>query len=235
MSGHQFATSSGNSTGIFSSDSEITPYLEDLASRLKTTTPEIETADNNYWGLIDRVLAYAASAEQHIAEQQMRIRELENMSTTDELTGLNNRRSLRNHLTRVLSRAKRHGDKGIVAFLDMNEFKEINDRFGHDAGDKALQNLAGILQKNLRDTDFVARLGGDEFIFVLEKADIDQGIERAKQIRDIICNSSMIIRGQKIILSASMGLAIYDDSSSYDTLLSAADDAMYRDKKRCLR
>ncbi|OUR76452.1 hypothetical protein A9Q83_14720 [Alphaproteobacteria bacterium 46_93_T64] len=181
--------------------------------------------------MVDRVLAYAASAEQHIAEQQMRIRELEDLSITDELTGLNNRRALKAHMDRVLSASRRYGDMGVIGFLDLDNFKKINDTYGHDAGDHVLQSLSQILRENLRDTDYVARLGGDEFVFVLEKADTTYGLNRASEIRDIICQSEISLKRTTVKLSASMGLAIYDENSSFSGLLRSADKAMYEDKK----
>jgi len=232
MSGSLFATSSVQSTGSLSMDSDITPYLEDLASRLKDHNP-ISKNDGSplNWNLVDRVLAYAASAEQHIAEQQMRIRELEDLSITDELTGLNNRRALRKHLDRVLSAARRYGDMGVVAFIDLDNFKKINDTHGHDAGDTVLQALSKLLLENLRETDFVARMGGDEFVFVLEKADTTYGLNRASEIRDIICQTEIKLKRTTVKLSASMGLALYDENSTYTNLLKSADQAMYADKK----
>lgn len=100
MSGTQFSEIHQNAHALSTQDSQITQYLENLASSLKDTDREGPTGEDQHWKLINRVLAYAASAEQHIAEQKTRIRELENLSTTDELTGLNNRRGLLNHLNR---------------------------------------------------------------------------------------------------------------------------------------
>ena len=231
MSANLFATAQDDYAVNFRPEREIMPHLEDLAIRIKTKDRlKSEDEDTNYWRLIDRVLAYAASAEQHIAEQQSRIRELENLSTTDELTGLANRRGLTEHLHRVISSARRHKETGIVAFVDMDFFKQINDRYGHDTGDLALKLVAQILRDNMRDTDFAARLSGDEFIFVLEKADIQHGKERAEKIRQAICDATISARGEKISLSASIGITDYDSESRAVDLISAADKAMYLDK-----
>lgn len=231
MSANLFASAHDDYAANFRPEREIMPHLEDLALRIKTKDRQQEEAeDTNYWKLIDRVLAYAASAEQHISEQQSRIRELENLSTTDELTGLANRRGLTEHLQRVISSARRHRETGIIAFVDMDYFKKINDRFGHDTGDKALKLVAQILVDNMRDTDFAARLSGDEFIFVLEKADIKHGKERAEKIRQAICSATITARGETISLSASIGVTNYDCESSAADLISAADKAMYLDK-----
>ena len=230
MSSDLFATAAGLSSPPHAPESEIMPYLEDLADRIKSRSHIQESDNKAYWNLIDRVLAYAASAEQHIAEQQSRIKELENLSTTDELTGLANRRALKSHLQRVLSSASRHDETGVVAFVDMDFFKEINDQFGHDTGDLALKTVARILKENMRNTDFAARLSGDEFVFVLEKADIAQGKMKAELIRKTICETTLPVRGKEISLSASIGVASYDKDSKINSLLSEADKAMYKDK-----
>lgn len=231
MSGSQFAEIHQNAHTLSSQDSQITQYLENLASSLKGTDRKGPTGEDQHWKLINRVLAYAASAEQHIAEQKMRIRELENLSTTDELTGLNNRRGLRDYLTRAISSARRYTEAGVVAFLDLDNFKEINDTHGHDAGDLVLRQLAAILKSSLRDTDFIARLGGDEFVFILERADYAQGVARAYEIRKMLCDSLVPLKRGEATLSASMGLAKYDCESSFDYILKEADRAMYDDKK----
>ena len=231
MSADLFATAQNNYAANFHPEREIMPHLEDLALRIKTKDRLAEEdEDTNYWRLIDRVLAYAASAEQHIAEQQSRIRELENLSTTDELTGLANRRGLNEHLQRVIASARRHKETGIIAFVDMDFFKKINDRYGHDTGDMALRMVAQILKDNMRNTDFAARLSGDEFVFVLEKADIKHGKERAEIIRQAICKATLSARGETIHLSASIGVTSYDSESRAVDLISAADKAMYLDK-----
>lgn len=232
MSGTLFAEIPQNSGMMPSQERDVTLYLENLATSLKDSDRSKPDSEDRHWKLINRVLAYAASAEQHIAEQKQRIRELEDLSTTDELTGLNNRRGLREFLTRTISSARRHTEAGVVAFLDLDYFKQINDHHGHDAGDHVLRQLAAILKANLRDTDFVARLGGDEFVFVLERADHAQGIQRANEIREMLCESMIPLKRGEVPLSVSMGLAKYDCDSDYDTILRDADTAMYKDKRK---
>ncbi|MZR31109.1 GGDEF domain-containing protein [Sneathiella litorea] len=210
-------------------EAEIGAQLEDLSTALRTSLRR--QAPAKHWRLINRVIAYAASAEQHISEQQQRIQELEALSTTDELTGLHNRRGLQDFITRTLAMARRHGEEGVVAFLDLNEFKEINDRFGHDTGDIALQKFSEVIQGNLRGSDFVARIGGDEFVFVLTRTNAENGLTRALAILDEVCATSIQARGQKIFLKASMGVVPYTGESSYNELMTAADHAMYENKK----
>lgn len=210
-------------------EAEIGAHLEDLSTALKTSLRR--QAPAKHWQLINRVIAYAASAEQHISEQQQRIQELEALSSTDELTGLHNRRGLQEFMTRTLAMARRHGEEGIVAFLDLNDFKEINDRYGHDTGDTALRQFAENIQRNLRSSDFVARIGGDEFVFVLTRTNAENGQARALAIQREVSASSIPARGRKIFLKASMGVVPYTGESSYNELMSAADHAMYENKK----
>ena len=115
--------------------------------------------------------------------------------------------------------------------MDLNHFKKVNDTYGHEAGDRVLHQLAAFLVENLRETDFVARLGGDEFVFVLEKADTTQGLKRAAEIRDLISKKTIKLKRTTLRLSASLGLAIYDENSTYENLMNSADKAMYADKK----
>lgn len=210
-------------------EAEIGAQLEDLSTVLRTSLRR--QAPAKHWQLINRVIAYAASAEQHISEQQQRIQELEALSTTDELTGLHNRRGLNDFMTRTLAMARRHGEEGIVAFLDLNDFKEINDRYGHDTGDTALRQFAENIQRNLRSSDFVARIGGDEFVFVLTRTNAENGRARALAIQREISATSISARGRKISLKASMGVVPYNGDSTFCDLIGAADNAMYENKK----
>lgn len=210
-------------------DQDINSHLEDLAGKLKDShrpeTPSI------HWELINRVLAYAASAEQHISEQQARICELEALSSTDELTGLHNRRGLYDFMTRALSLARRHEEKGVLAFLDLDNFKQINDTYGHNTGDLALKTFAETIKSNLRESDFVARVGGDEFVFVLIHTSEEDGRKRALTIQKIADSTTLTLRDRELPLKASMGIIAYNGDSNYGQLMRSADLAMYKNKR----
>jgi len=210
-------------------DAEVGPQLEDLSAALRTSLRQ--QAPAKHWQLINRVIAYAASAEQHISEQQVRIRELEALSSSDELTGLHNRRGLQDFMSITLSMAKRHREEGILAFVDLNDFKEINDRYGHEVGDNALRTFAETIKKNLRSSDFVARIGGDEFIFVLTRTNAENGLNRALAIQRESSATSISARGRRVFLNASMGVVPYNGESSFSELMNAADKAMYENKR----
>ena len=109
--------------------------------------------------LVTEMLNFAAQAEQRIAEQDARIHRLESLSMTDELTGLLNRRGFSFGLKRALQSARRHSEEGILAFIDLDNFKSINDTYGHEAGDLILRRTSLIRQKKRQSVRFFSRKG----------------------------------------------------------------------------
>jgi diguanylate cyclase (GGDEF)-like protein/PAS domain S-box-containing protein len=165
--------------------------------------------------------------ERKLAEQ--RIYELANF---DHLTGLPNRRLLVEELDKALARSQRSGLRGAVVFLDLDNFKLLNDTMGHDVGDLLLRQVAD----RLRHSDQLARLGGDEFVLVLEDlgAEIDEAVAEAQHVLDKVRSalSQPYHLDQRLFLSTpSMGVVLFDaGSADIETLLKQADLAMYRAK-----
>lgn len=151
----------------------------------------------------------------------------------DPLTGAVNRSAMNDRLEHAVSRARRTQQKVALFFIDMNDFKLVNDCYGHEAGDKLLKNVSKNLLSCLRNSDTVCRYGGDEFIVMIEDVKSD---EHLQTVRDTI-NAAI---GEPIFLDASttlrarasIGMAIYpDDASDSEMLIKAADMAMYEEKK----
>lgn len=113
------------------------------------------------WSLLEEMLGIVATAEKRIAKQRNRIETHESMVMTDPSTELENRRGLEAHLDRILAAAKRHDDTSVLVYIDMDNFKVTNDRYGHEAGDAVHVSVAEVLRKNTRTSDVVARIGGD--------------------------------------------------------------------------
>ncbi|GAB4575133.1 MAG: GGDEF domain-containing protein [Rhodothalassiaceae bacterium] len=184
--------------------------------------------------VISELLSFAAAAEQEIAEQKRRIAELETLSRTDELTGLANRRAFDEFLKRAIAAAKRHGEQGLIGIVDLDGFKLVNDRFGHDAGDQVLRAVGTLLEDGLRTTDCAARLGGDEFALVLTRTSHTGGQKRLKQLQKAIEALSFRFEGEDCHIGASLGMVGFDGASEPRTLLLEADRRMYREKRlRC--
>ena len=211
-------------------DAELMANVGVIADRLVAAcTPEGSLGDTRI--LLERALVVAAEAQQLIAEQRRRIDQLEALSFKDELTGLYNRRAFDEHLRRAFAVADRHGTTGVVAFIDLDDFKAVNDRLGHPAGDAVLRHIAVLLRKNLRATDFVARLGGDEFAAVLEHTDAAGGQQRALAIERLL-NAAVIRHGRlRIVVRASIGAAAFGPGDDAEAVLTLADERMYQAKR----
>ena len=203
--------------------------VSEITSRLlRTMDGQDETGGKN-WQLIQEMLTYAAEAEQQLSDQQDRIDQLESLAHTDHLTGLLNRRGFHNALDRVLSEAARHDERGLIAFIDLDQFKPINDQHGHTAGDEVLRNVADTLIAGVRSTDYVARLAGDEFVVLFARAE-RAARERALLLKDMLNGLLVPYDGNLIRVGASMGIQTYGKTSTAEDLLRRADKAMYRDK-----
>lgn len=160
------------------------------------------------------------------AEEQLR-----HMATHDPLTGLPNRLFVQSHLTRAINRAQRNQARVAVMFIDLDDFKGINDTLGHDSGDQVLREVATRMANCLRNSDVIARLGGDEFIIVLEDI-TDTGIVHAAGRLIAAMNHPITVqRVHNVHTEASIGIACFPaDGDNPGMLLRNADTAMYRAK-----
>jgi len=213
-------------------ESTVNPYVSRLASRLMKTASEAELRfDSNGWELITEVLSYAAAAEQRLMEQRARIDQLEHISLSDDLTGLANRRGLMKFLANALSAAARHRDHGVVGYIDLDGFKDINDRHGHNVGDKLLRHVAHQLKELIRPTDLVARLSGDEFAIVLTRCDVEEGVKRLESIQQRLNSYEIVIEEKRLCVPMSLGCAVFNGSTGMAEILDDADRAMYQNKR----
>ncbi|HEY5701085.1 MAG TPA: sensor domain-containing diguanylate cyclase [Gammaproteobacteria bacterium] len=181
--------------------------------------------------ILDRLSCIVISmfeARKSALEQERR---LEHLATHDQLSGLPNRALGADRLDQALARARR-GDKNVgVVFIDMDDFKTINDRYGHTVGDSVIKETASRLKLAVRESDTVARWGGDEFILVLgdvtTRAD---AIAKREHIRSLFARP-YVISDQRMTVNASIGLAVFpENGASADELLRHADHEMYAEK-----
>jgi diguanylate cyclase (GGDEF)-like protein len=170
----------------------------------------------------------------------VRVAEAERLSQTDDLTKLHNARYLRQYLTGELRRARRYGSEVTAIFLDLDDFKRINDRHGHLVGSHVLMEMAAVILASVRDTDVVARYGGDEFVVILPETGIEKGLGVAERVRERVSRHAFTGgRGLRLSLTASFGVASFPrHAQSPQQLISCADTAMYEAKaahKNCVR
>ncbi len=154
------------------------------------------------------------------------------LANHDPLTNLPNRLLLRERLDHALKVARREGETTAVLFLDLDRFKEINDSFGHAAGDSLLCKVADILSHQLREVDTVARVSGDEFVILLENTQIGAAAKIAKKLQSALAEP-MTVGEHEVSVNASIGIAMAPkDGDDADILLKNADAALYRAKER---
>ena len=149
----------------------------------------------------------------------------------DPLTGLANRSLFYDRMDRSLSRVKRSGDHLALLLVDLDGFKDINENWGRDTGDRFLKFMAGQLRNIIRDTDTVARLSGDQFVIILENVIDSEDIEKIANKLLASLSKPLRVQGKEVLCTASMGISLYPkDGSSTDKLLRQADLAMYSAK-----
>ncbi|MDR7434490.1 MAG: EAL domain-containing protein [Armatimonadota bacterium] len=159
--------------------------------------------------------------------------EITYLASHDPLTGAFNRRRFQEELQHRIAQARRAGKGGALLFLDLDNFKEVNDRLGHRAGDDLLRAVVQSIQRNLRETDVLGRLGGDEFGILLFPIDTRQALSVAERVLQTIREHEVLLAGRLVRLSCSCGISLFPDhGTTVDEVLSAADSSLYMAKER---
>jgi diguanylate cyclase (GGDEF)-like protein len=177
--------------------------------------------------------ALLKQAQKIIGDSEKRIQELERLSMTDELTGIMNRRGFLKNFTRELDRVNRdQSEGGLLVMIDLDNFKAINDSYGHEAGDMALKVVASTLANDIRLMDIVARMGGDEFVISFANTNRKAALERAQFLIKKLNNLAFVWHGEEVQIRASLGLREYKKGCKAHKIFSDADKNMYENKKQ---
>ena len=193
--------------------------------RGKYTIVEVKSADE--LGLLAR--AFNAMTEEVRQEQA----KLQRQANFDGLTGLPNRMMALDRITLEISRARRSGQRFAVLFIDLDDFKNVNDSLGHAVGDELLAAIGTRLRAGLRDVDTVARLGGDEFLVLLPDVASEVGVEKVAERLLQAVSEPQELGGRRVVAHCSVGIALYpDNGKSVEELMANADNAMYQAKAR---
>lgn len=162
-----------------------------------------------------------------------RLRALQRLSASDHLTNLVNRREFEQRLSKALERTRRDGIRHVLLFMDLDRFKQVNDRFGHAAGDAVLKEVAETLRATVRERDTLGRLGGDEFGLLMEACDVEEGGRAADALRRRLRGRRFRWQGQALDLDISIGLiGLEPGCTDLSSVWREADAACYRDKRR---
>jgi diguanylate cyclase (GGDEF)-like protein len=199
-----------------------------LLGALSVYSTELDQYSDDHMRLLETVTKLASDA----LSNAMHHAEAESNALTDPLTGLPNARYLALRFEEEAARARRTGRPFQVVMLDLDEFKLVNDTYGHKVGDKLLREIAGIIQGQLREYDFLARYGGDEFVAIVQELVASQVEELCARVEKAVSDFSLHVRGNgRARVGISIGTANFgSDGESLDQLLVSADQAMYRTK-----
>ncbi len=192
----------------------------DMAKRvsLKTKILEVKNIENFFNKMLDSIQDY--------------YEKLQELSDRDYLTGLYNRRKFEEFLSYEILRSLRHQHKFTVIMIDLDNFKYINDTYGHASGDLVLKEVTDIFKHNLRNADILARLGGDEFAIIFPETSYENGYVVIEKLRSRLESSTISLMIDQISLTASFGIAEYpEQGENIESLLTGSDLAMYKAKK----
>ena len=198
-----------------------------IADRLVATCdPDTGNDGTSLRGMLERALVVAAEAQQQLAEQSERIAVLETLSYRDELTGLINRRGYYEQLGHALAVSQRLESTGVLSFIDLDNFKAINDSLGHQAGDEVLRHVARLLRGSVRAIDVAARVGGDEFAVILVHTSAHNGRQRIRSLEREVNQLIVAFDNAQIPVRASFGVVDFDLSDDIVSLIAQADSEM---------
>ena len=196
---------------LFDTQLVFDTYINSLMSEVEMAKKEVET--------------YAASLEQTVAERTQQLREL---STRDSLTGLLNRRAFHESLRRELALSRRTKKPLCIVFIDLNDFKKINDSKGHKAGDGVLNQFAEAIRTTLRETDIGCRYGGDEFSLILLNSTINDARHYCERLVEAFSNIAV----PEVTASCGIIQTNAEAEENIDSLIARADTCMYQAKAR---
>ncbi len=174
---------------------------------------------------------FSSATTQTADEYETRNAELARQANTDSLTGLHNRRYLRDILHQELVRYQRSGRAFALIVGDVDNFKSINDRHGHQGGDAVLVAVSAVIRDAVRAPDLVARWGGEEFLVFLPETTLDDALGVAERIQQLLAQSPVLHRAQPVHARMTLGVAMIRPGQTIDALLQQADEALYRGKR----
>lgn len=196
------------------------------------TTMRLGFAQRREFALLTETKRINRELAEEIQKRLALEEKLKELASTDPLTGLYNRRQYEMLFQHEIGRSRRRDSPLSVGILDLDNFKQVNDTYGHTAGDAVLRRVADVCRKNLRAIDIVGRLGGEEFIILMPECDIDQANILGNRLLKMIESEVVDTNAASIRITATIGITqLFSDDKGIEGIISRADDALYRGKK----
>jgi diguanylate cyclase len=170
-------------------------------------------------------------AENRIQELEAKLEQMSELVREDQLTGSLNRRGLDDVFERELARSERRQSPLCIAMLDLDDFKRLNDTYGHSAGDEALVHLVRVVKNTLRTMDVIARFGGEEFLIVLPDTPLENAIQTVTRLQRELTKRIFMHNNERLLITFSAGVALRMPGEDAAALIKRADSAQYRAKK----
>ena len=213
---------------------EAAPDIRELSDVLSHLVADTRGAQADMQATRDELLRVRGEAQSHVERVQVLEKELEEVGRLvkeDALTSTLNRRGMEEAFAVESARTERSGAPLAVALLDVDNFKQLNDKLGHQAGDEALKYLATVLRQTVRPSDAVARFGGEEFVLLLPATDQEEAVQVMTRVQRTLTRKFFLHNNERVLITFSAGVAVRVPGEARDALIARADGAMYEAKK----
>lgn len=210
---------------------QIQGRLDAIRKHLNQYREAEETRQHQLEAQLEQLNTRVHGMEDEGEKLRQRLQEKHEQAVRDPLTGLHNRLAYDERIMQEFARWKRYGQPMVLMMVDVDHFKNINDTYGHKAGDKALILIANQIQKNLRESDFLARFGGEEFVVLMPETDIESAIVAADKLLKAVEECQFHYQNSQVNITVSGGLAQLRQDDTTETLFQRADEALYRAKQ----
>jgi diguanylate cyclase len=204
--------------------------LKTIVDELMSDTRSMQVDMTRYHDEIVEARRQAEYAEGRVRKLEAELEHVSEQVSQDQLTGALNRRGLDEAMQREMARAERRKSGLCVAVLDLDDFKKLNDTYGHQAGDDALVHLTKVVRKTLRPTDTVARYGGEEFIILFSETDLEQAVSVMRRLQRELTKRFFLHNNERLLITFSAGVAMLAPGESQEAVFARADKAMYQAK-----
>lgn len=209
---------------------ELAQMHENALNECHDSHIDLEPITDKFHDIQKHMSDEVIKANHIISQLTKQVKTLEETSKLDPLTKVFNRRALSHYLDTVCSKENLKYELHLL-IIDIDDFKSINDNYGHLAGDKILIFIANILKKTLRDGDKIFRYGGEEFVIILNRIEQEKCIQIASRLLKLVSNNNLIYKGQTLKVTMSMGTTKLKNNDTPDSLIARADKALYKAKE----